>query len=154
MVQTVKCNADDSNARLHVIDAVMIFRENIRPEWEDDSKGALGFLVLTSCVKATCSRQQLQQAQYWKDKTNAAGGHFQFQLKPQIGGGQAAETVGNRNLVGLRGPYDLVCKSLQQDLNFNFGRWTSIGQQLIAERLLPCGTSALLNLRGTTLCWA
>ncbi|CAE7627100.1 CDC33 [Symbiodinium sp. CCMP2592] len=48
---------------LHVIDAVMIFRENIRPEWED--------------------------------KTNAAGGHFQFQLKPQIGGGQVDEYWNN-----------------------------------------------------------
>merc|ERR1712060_393139 len=38
---------------LHVIDAIMIFRDNVRPEWED--------------------------------KLNATGGHFQFQLKPNIG---------------------------------------------------------------------
>jgi len=48
---------------LHVIDAIMIFRENIRPEWED--------------------------------KMNAQGGHFQFQLKPQIGGGQVDEYWNN-----------------------------------------------------------
>ncbi|CAJ1461787.1 unnamed protein product, partial [Effrenium voratum] len=44
---------------LRVIDALMIFRENIRPEWED--------------------------------KMNAKGGHFQFQLKPNCGGGQIDE---------------------------------------------------------------
>mmetsp|Transcript_12203 Transcript_12203/g.28452 ORF Transcript_12203/g.28452 Transcript_12203/m.28452 type:complete len:231 (+) Transcript_12203:98-790(+) len=48
---------------LHVIDAIMIFRENIRPEWED--------------------------------KMNATGGHFQFQLKPGIGGGQVDEYWNN-----------------------------------------------------------
>jgi len=48
---------------LHVIDAIMIFRENIRPEWED--------------------------------KMNAQGGHFQFQLKPSIGGGQLDEYWNN-----------------------------------------------------------
>mmetsp|Transcript_23724 Transcript_23724/g.37768 ORF Transcript_23724/g.37768 Transcript_23724/m.37768 type:complete len:227 (-) Transcript_23724:146-826(-) len=48
---------------LHVIDAIMIFREDIRPEWED--------------------------------KMNATGGHFQFQLKPQIGGGQVDEYWNN-----------------------------------------------------------
>jgi len=48
---------------LHVIDAIMIFRDNIRPEWED--------------------------------KMNAQGGHFQFQLKPNIGGGQVDEYWNN-----------------------------------------------------------
>lgn len=48
---------------LHVIDAIMIFRENIRPEWED--------------------------------KMNANGGHFQFQLKPSVGGGQIDEYWNN-----------------------------------------------------------
>jgi len=48
---------------LHVIDAIMIFRENIRPEWED--------------------------------KMNANGGHFQYQLKPSIGGGQVDEYWNN-----------------------------------------------------------
>lgn len=48
---------------LHVIDAIMIFRENVRPEWED--------------------------------KMNANGGHFQFQLKPNTGGGQIDEYWNN-----------------------------------------------------------
>ncbi|CAL1134973.1 unnamed protein product [Cladocopium goreaui] len=48
---------------LHVIDAIMIFRENIRPEWED--------------------------------KMNTNGGHFQFQLKPTVGGGQVDEYWNN-----------------------------------------------------------
>lgn len=48
---------------LHVIDAIMIFRENVRPEWED--------------------------------KLNAQGGHFQFQLKPNVGGGQIDEYWNN-----------------------------------------------------------
>jgi len=48
---------------LHVIDAIMIFRDNIRPEWED--------------------------------KMNAQGGHFQFQLKPNLGGGQVDEYWNN-----------------------------------------------------------
>lgn len=48
---------------LHVIDAIMIFRDNIRPEWED--------------------------------KMNAQGGHFQFQLKPNVGGGQVDEYWNN-----------------------------------------------------------
>lgn len=48
---------------LHVIDAIMIFRENVRPEWEDPM--------------------------------NATGGHFQFQLKPQTGGGQIDEYWNN-----------------------------------------------------------
>ena len=41
----------------------MIFRENIRPEWED--------------------------------KMNEKGGHFQFQLKANIGGGQVDEYWNN-----------------------------------------------------------
>merc|ERR1711948_40856 len=48
---------------LHVIDAIMIFRENIRPEWED--------------------------------KMNSTGGHFQYQLKPNSGGGQIDEYWNN-----------------------------------------------------------
>lgn len=48
---------------LHVIDAIMIFRDDIRPEWED--------------------------------KMNSNGGHFQFQLKPNVGGGQIDEYWNN-----------------------------------------------------------
>lgn len=29
------------------------------------------------------------QLVHWKDKMNTNGGHFQFQLKPTVGGGQA-----------------------------------------------------------------
>eukprot|EP00913_Durusdinium_trenchii_P009347 g8784.t1 len=55
---------------LRVIDALMIFRENIRPEWED--------------------------------KMNANGGHFQFQLKPNCGGGQIDEYWNNLAIGTLR----------------------------------------------------
>lgn len=48
---------------LHVIDAIMIFRENISPEWEDP--------------------------------LNTKGGHFQIQLKPNLGGGQIDEYWNN-----------------------------------------------------------
>lgn len=46
-----------------LIDALMIFREGVRPEWED--------------------------------KANASGGHFQFQLKSTVGGGQIDEYWNN-----------------------------------------------------------
>eukprot|EP00747_Dinoflagellata_sp_TGD_P166636 gnl/TRDRNA2_/TRDRNA2_189725_c0_seq1.p1 gnl/TRDRNA2_/TRDRNA2_189725_c0~~gnl/TRDRNA2_/TRDRNA2_189725_c0_seq1.p1 ORF type:complete len:228 (-),score=47.75 gnl/TRDRNA2_/TRDRNA2_189725_c0_seq1:37-720(-) len=55
---------------LHVIDAVMLFRDNVRPEWED--------------------------------KMNAQGGHFQFQLKPNTGGGQIDE-YWNNMVLGMIG---------------------------------------------------
>merc|ERR1719463_152318 len=46
-----------------IVDALMLFREGIKPEWEDS--------------------------------TNATGGHFQFQLKPQLGGGVIDEFWNN-----------------------------------------------------------
>jgi len=46
-----------------IVDALMLFREGIKPEWEDS--------------------------------TNATGGHFQFQLKPQLGGGNIDEYWNN-----------------------------------------------------------
>mmetsp|Transcript_160114 Transcript_160114/g.513707 ORF Transcript_160114/g.513707 Transcript_160114/m.513707 type:complete len:228 (-) Transcript_160114:74-757(-) len=55
---------------LHIIDALMIFRDGVRPEWED--------------------------------KLNSAGGHFQYQLKPNIGGGQVDE-YWNNLVLGLIG---------------------------------------------------
>jgi translation initiation factor 4E len=55
---------------LHVIDAIMIFRDGIRPEWEDPA--------------------------------NSSGGHFQFQLKPAIGGGSIDE-YWNNLVLGLIG---------------------------------------------------
>lgn len=56
---------------LHVIDAIMIFRENIRPEWED--------------------------------KMNESGGHFQFQLKPNVGGGQVDAILGVHGMTSCAG---------------------------------------------------
>lgn len=46
-----------------VVDALMVFREGVKPEWEDS--------------------------------TNATGGHFQFQLKPNLGGGTIDEYWNN-----------------------------------------------------------
>eukprot|EP00449_Zooxanthella_nutricula_P005216 CAMPEP_0198500498 /NCGR_PEP_ID=MMETSP1462-20131121/8192_1 /TAXON_ID=1333877 /ORGANISM="Brandtodinium nutriculum, Strain RCC3387" /LENGTH=279 /DNA_ID=CAMNT_0044229507 /DNA_START=66 /DNA_END=905 /DNA_ORIENTATION=+ len=63
----------------HVIDAIMIFRDNVRPEWED--------------------------------KLNATGGHFQFKLKPSVGGGQVDE-YWNNLVLGVVGatiePADMI----------------------------------------------
>jgi len=64
------CKVREQPDGLHVIDAIMIFRENIRPEWED--------------------------------KMNAQGGHFQFQLKPNTGGGQIDE-YWNNLILGMIG---------------------------------------------------
>merc|ERR1711972_108995 len=47
----------------HIVDALMIFRDGVAPQWED--------------------------------KANADGGHFQFQLKPSLGGGQLDEYWNN-----------------------------------------------------------
>jgi len=55
----VRETADSKN----VVDALMVFREGIKPEWEDS--------------------------------TNATGGHFQFQLKPNLGGGVIDEYWNN-----------------------------------------------------------
>merc|ERR1719469_1587060 len=55
---------------LHVIDAIMIFRDGVKPEWED--------------------------------KLNANGGHFQFQLKPTVGGAQMDE-YWNNLVLGMTG---------------------------------------------------
>lgn len=54
---------EQPDGKTHGIDAISIFREGIRPEWED--------------------------------KLNATGGHFQFQLKPEIGAGQLDEYWNN-----------------------------------------------------------
>lgn len=64
---------------LHVIDAIMIFRDGVRPEWED--------------------------------KLNANGGHFQFQLKQNLGAGQIDE-YWNNLVLGMIGatiePADMI----------------------------------------------
>lgn len=53
-----------------IVDALMLFRDGIKPEWEDSA--------------------------------NATGGHFQFQLKPQLGGG-AIDEVWNNIVLGVIG---------------------------------------------------
>jgi len=53
-----------------IVDALMLFREGIKPEWEDS--------------------------------TNALGGHFQFQLKPNVGGGVIDE-LWNNIVLGMIG---------------------------------------------------
>merc|ERR1719277_632822 len=47
----------------NAVEALMIFRDGVRPEWEDEA--------------------------------NASGGHFQYQLKPNAGGGQIDEFWNN-----------------------------------------------------------
>jgi len=62
-----------------IVDALMLFREGIKPEWEDE--------------------------------TNAKGGHFQFQLKPNIGSGVIDE-YWNNIVLGMIGgtiePADMI----------------------------------------------
>lgn len=53
----------EQDDQLNVVDALMVFREGVRPEWEDT--------------------------------VNATGGHFQFLLKPKLGGGQIDEYWNN-----------------------------------------------------------
>lgn len=54
----------------NVVDALMLFRDGIRPEWEDEA--------------------------------NATGGHFQFMLKPGLGGG-AIDEYWNNIVLGMIG---------------------------------------------------
>lgn len=65
---------DQPNGPSVAIDAVMIFKEGIAPQWEDP--------------------------------VNAAGGHFQIQLKPQIGGAQIDEYWNNAVLAMIGGTMD------------------------------------------------
>jgi translation initiation factor 4E len=68
----------DSSSRSYV-DAIMLFRDGVKPEWEDS--------------------------------TNALGGHFQFQLKPQLGGG-CIDEYWNNIVLGMIGgsiePADMI----------------------------------------------
>merc|ERR1719277_1607864 len=63
----------------NAVEALMIFRDGVRPEWEDEA--------------------------------NASGGHFQFQLKPVLGGGQIDE-YWNNLVLGMIGatikPADMI----------------------------------------------
>eukprot|EP00442_Polarella_glacialis_P028573 CAMPEP_0115060936 /NCGR_PEP_ID=MMETSP0227-20121206/7729_1 /TAXON_ID=89957 /ORGANISM="Polarella glacialis, Strain CCMP 1383" /LENGTH=223 /DNA_ID=CAMNT_0002446183 /DNA_START=115 /DNA_END=783 /DNA_ORIENTATION=- len=71
----VRVTPDNKN----VVDALMLFREGIKPEWEDTA--------------------------------NAAGGHFQFQLKATLGGG-AIDEYWNNIVLGMIGgsiePADMI----------------------------------------------
>mmetsp|Transcript_123797 Transcript_123797/g.194181 ORF Transcript_123797/g.194181 Transcript_123797/m.194181 type:complete len:234 (-) Transcript_123797:115-816(-) len=53
----------ETNGKMNIVDALMVFREGIKPEWEDP--------------------------------VNKTGGHFQFQLKPQLLGGPIDEYWNN-----------------------------------------------------------
>jgi len=68
-----------NNDTKSVVDALMLFREGIKPEWEDAA--------------------------------NASGGHFQFQLKAQLGGGHIDE-YWNNIVLGMIGgalePADMI----------------------------------------------
>lgn len=69
----------ESGESKSVVDALMIFREGVKPEWED--------------------------------AVNAKGGHFQFLLKPNLGGGQIDE-YWNNIILGIVGgtiePEDII----------------------------------------------
>jgi translation initiation factor 4E len=70
---------DQSNGAAVAVDALMIFKEGIAPEWEDPK--------------------------------NANGGHFQIQMKPNVGGGQIDE-YWNNVVLGMVGgtlePADMI----------------------------------------------
>mmetsp|Transcript_37093 Transcript_37093/g.86345 ORF Transcript_37093/g.86345 Transcript_37093/m.86345 type:complete len:232 (-) Transcript_37093:87-782(-) len=63
----------------HIVDALMVFRDGIKPQWEDEA--------------------------------NAEGGHFQFQFKASLGGGQIDEYWNNLVLGVIGGtiePVDMI----------------------------------------------
>lgn len=70
LLENKKIVREQPDGQIQVVDAIMLFREGVRPEWED--------------------------------RTNANGGHFQFQLKPQLGGGQIDE-YWNNLVIGMVG---------------------------------------------------
>eukprot|EP00747_Dinoflagellata_sp_TGD_P167294 gnl/TRDRNA2_/TRDRNA2_191417_c0_seq1.p1 gnl/TRDRNA2_/TRDRNA2_191417_c0~~gnl/TRDRNA2_/TRDRNA2_191417_c0_seq1.p1 ORF type:complete len:239 (+),score=54.84 gnl/TRDRNA2_/TRDRNA2_191417_c0_seq1:151-867(+) len=69
----------EQNDTRSIVDALMVFRDGIKPEWED--------------------------------AVNAAGGHFQFQLRPNLGGG-AIDEYWNNIVLGMIGstiePADMI----------------------------------------------
>jgi translation initiation factor 4E len=71
----------ETSGNRNVVDALMLFREGVRPEWEDS--------------------------------TNASGGHFQFQLRPNLVSGGAIDELWNNIVLGMIGgtiePADMVC---------------------------------------------
>jgi translation initiation factor 4E len=71
LLESKRIMRDQSNGQAVAIDAIMIFKDGISPEWEHP--------------------------------LNANGGHFQFQLKPTVGGGQIDEYWNNLVLAMVGG---------------------------------------------------
>jgi len=70
---------EQANGQSVAIDAIMLFKDGIAPEWEHEK--------------------------------NACGGHFQIQLKPNVGGGQIDEYWNNVVLAvvgGTMDPYEMI----------------------------------------------
>ena len=78
-------------------DAIMIFRENIRPEWEERMRAVCWLLCLPILSKRHQTYPELMKLAsrlcLRQDKMNTNGGHFQFQLKPTVGGGQVQHSI-------------------------------------------------------------
>lgn len=79
LLESKRIMRETRNGQSVAIDAIMLFKEGIAPEWEDTK--------------------------------NACGGHFQIQLKPNIGGGQIDEYWNNLVLAVVGGslePSDMI----------------------------------------------
>jgi len=79
LLENKRITRDNGGGSQTAIDAIMIFKEGVKPEWEDP--------------------------------LNASGGHFQVQLKPNVGGAQIDE-YWNNIVLGMVGgtidPYDMI----------------------------------------------
>lgn len=79
LLESKRIMREQRNGQTVAIDAIMIFKEGISPEWEDAK--------------------------------NACGGHFQIQMKPNVGGGQIDEYWNNVVLAVVGGtlePTDMI----------------------------------------------
>jgi len=79
LLESKRIMREQRNGTPVAIDAIMIFKEGIKPEWEDEK--------------------------------NACGGHFQIQLRPNVGGGQIDEYWNNLVLAMIGGvlePSELI----------------------------------------------
>merc|ERR1719433_2530614 len=92
----------EAGSQQSVVDALMVFRDGIKPEWEDPM--------------------------------NASGGHFQFQLKPALQGGQIDEYWNNIILGMIGGTIEpakmitgvrLVDKTQQRQASIRIEVWFS-----------------------------
>lgn len=126
----VRETADSRN----VVDALMVFREGIKPEWED--------------------------------AVNATGGHFQFMLKPNLGGGTIDE-YWNNIVLGMIGgtiePADMITGVRLVDklnqrgpaglrLEVWFSNWDDTEQvDALCKSLEKCMTTKLDNSQGSQL---